>query len=98
LNAPHRLEQTLVGRGGNYVVEPARLLLENSVGTTVTVDPDLIPVMLRLDGQSPLRVVIDEVAAASGVDAASLSGRAVALVTELLERGYLEPAAGSASR
>jgi SAM-dependent methyltransferase len=98
LNAPHRLEQTLVGRGGDYVVEPARLLLENSVGTTVTVDPDLIPVILRLDGEAPLRVVIDEVAAASRVDAASLSGRAVALVTELLERGYLEPAAGSASR
>jgi methylase of polypeptide subunit release factors len=95
LDAPHRLEQTLVGRGGEYVVEPARLLLENNVGTTVMVEPDLIPVILRLDGTQPLRAIVNEVAAASGVDAAALTGRAVDLVRALLERGYLEPVAGS---
>jgi methylase of polypeptide subunit release factors len=94
LNAPHRLEQTLVSRAGEYVVEPARLLLENNVGTTITLDPDLIPLVLRLDGRQRLRDVVDAVAAASGVDPGGLTGRAVALVRALLERGYLEPAAG----
>jgi methylase of polypeptide subunit release factors len=95
LSAPHRLEQTLVSRDGDYVVEPARLLLENSVGTTVTLDPDLIPLVLRLDGRQRLREVVDDVAAASGVDPGGLTSRAVALVQSLLERGYLEPPSGS---
>jgi len=91
--APHRLEQTLLARAGEYVVEPARLLLESSLGTTVTIDPDLIPLVLRLDGTQRTRDVIDDVAAASSVNRSELAGRATALLQRMLERGYLEPVA-----
>lgn len=95
LKAPHRLEQTLVSGSGEYVVEPARLILENNVGTTITVDPDLIPVVLRLDGSQRLRYIVADVATASGAAEAGMTGRTVALVRALLERGYLEPGAPS---
>lgn len=94
LTASHRLEQTLLARGAEYTVEPARLVLDNDLGTRVTVDPDLIPVVLRLDGRQSLRQVVDEAAATSGADPGALTPRAVALVRALLERGYLEPAPG----
>jgi hypothetical protein len=96
LAAPHRLEQTLVAHGGEYVVEPARLLLEDNLGTSLMVDPELIPIVLRLDGTQRVGAVIDDVVAASGIDRSGLSRRAVALLRSMLERGYLELPPGSA--
>lgn len=89
LAAPHRIQQSLVSRAGDYAIEPARLLLEDGLGVSVTVEPDLIPLLLRLDGRQSLEDVIGEVAAASGVDASQLTARAVALIWAMLERGYL---------
>jgi methylase of polypeptide subunit release factors len=91
LAAPHRLDQSLVTRAGEYVVEPVRLVLDETLGTSVVVDPDLIPVVLRLDGSQVLRDIVDEVAAGTGADRSALAPRVVALVRTMLERGVLQP-------
>jgi SAM-dependent methyltransferase len=91
LGAPHQLEQALVARDGEYVVEPARLVLHEGLGTSVRIEPDLIPVVLRFDGTQILRDIIDEVAAGTGTNGAVLAMRVVGLVRALLERGMLQP-------
>jgi methylase of polypeptide subunit release factors len=93
LGAAHRLEQTLASREGEYVVEPATLVLDEGLGTKVTVAPELIPVVLRLDGSQVLDDIVDEVATGTGADRADLATRAVALVRGMLERGVLQPPA-----
>lgn len=91
LEAAHRLEQTLATRQGEYVVEPATLVLDEGLGTKVIVAPELIPVVLRLDGSQVLDDIVDEVAAGTGADRADLATRAIALVRAMLERGVLHP-------
>jgi hypothetical protein len=93
LEAAHRLEQTLAARDGEYVVEPATLVLDEGLGTKVTVAHELIPVVLRLDGSQVLDEIVDEVAAGTGADRADLATRSVALVRAMLERGVLQPPA-----
>jgi SAM-dependent methyltransferase len=90
--APHRLEQALVARDGEYVVEPATLVLDEGLGTKVAIEPDLIPMVLRLDGSQVLREIVDEVAAGTGADRDRLTSRVTALVRRMLERGVLQPA------
>jgi len=94
LAEPHRLHQTLVAEGGGYALEPATLVLDEGLGTSVVVESELIPVVLRLDGNVRLRDAIHEVASASGADADSIAERAIGLVTMMLQRGFLEPLAG----
>jgi methylase of polypeptide subunit release factors len=89
LTAAHRLDQSLAMHDGEYVVGPARLILDETIGTIVDVEPDLIPVVLRLDGSQVVRDIVDEVAAATGADPADFATRAVALVRAMLERGVL---------
>jgi hypothetical protein len=94
IDAPHRLYQTLAYRDGEYLVEPAALGLDEGLGIPVTIAPDLIQVVLRLDGSQRLRAIVDEVAAATGADRESLETRSVALVRELLGHGFADAVRG----
>ncbi len=98
LAEPHRLNQSLVADRGEYALDPATLVLDEGLGTSVVVEPDLIPVVLRLDGAVPLGGVIDEVVTGSGTAPSSITDRAIALVTTMLERGFVEPVAVAARR
>jgi hypothetical protein len=89
LDAPHRLYQTLAFRDGEYVVEPAALGLDEGLGIPIAVEPDLIQMVLRLDGSQRLVEIVDEVAAATGADRESLEFRSVALIRRLLEHGFV---------
>jgi SAM-dependent methyltransferase len=87
--APHRLDQSLVSRDDGYVIEAASLVLEEGLGNRLAVVPDLIPVLLRLDGSQTLGAIVDEVAEGTSADPAELLGRASGFVRELLEGGFV---------
>jgi hypothetical protein len=90
--APHRLDQSLVSRDDGYVIEAASLILEQGLGNRLAVEPDLIPILLRLDGSQTLGSIVDEVAQGTGVDRGELLDRASRFVRQLLEGGFLTPA------
>jgi hypothetical protein len=90
LPAAHRLNQALVARDGEYVVEPAVLVPDEGLALSVRVEPDLLPVILRLDGTQRLDEIVQEVADGTGADRPTLQSRATALVRDLLERGFAE--------
>ncbi len=91
LTAPHRLDQSLALRDGEYVVRPATLVLDETLGTDVMVELDLIPLVLRLDGSQTLREIVAEIAAGTGAEASALARRAIDLIRTMLERGVLQP-------
>jgi SAM-dependent methyltransferase len=90
LDAAHRLEQSLVSRRGGYVLEPATLLLEDSIGVQMSIPPDLIPFVLQLDGSRTVGETIEVVELSSDV------ASALALVRGLIERGYVSLSGGAA--
>jgi SAM-dependent methyltransferase len=92
IDADHRLLQTLASRGGEYVVEPARLVLDEGLALPVSIEPDLIPAILRLDGTQTVRDIARELADATGSDRATVAGRVAAIVQALVERGIASPA------
>lgn len=97
MTLPHRLAQSLATKDGEYVVEPAALDLDEGLGTPLTFEPDLIPVLLRLDGSQRLREIVAEVAgAADHAERGALTKRSLGLVRELLARGFALPGAGLA--
>ena len=83
LDAAHRLEQSLVSRPDGYVVEPAQLLLDDSLGVRMTIPPDLIAFVLQLDGSRTVREAIET------VESGNARSSALTTVRSLLERGYL---------
>ncbi len=82
-------------RDGEYVVQPATLILDESLGADVTVDPELIPLVLRLDGSQILQDIVDEIAAGTGAEPSALAERAISLLRTMLERGFLQPPASA---
>jgi methylase of polypeptide subunit release factors len=91
--AEHRLDQSLRSQGTEYVVAATTLSLEEGLGTSATIEPDLVPVLLRLDGSQPLGQAVANVAALLEADPAALADRAMAFVLDLLRRGFAAPAA-----
>jgi methylase of polypeptide subunit release factors len=91
--AAHRLDQSLRSQATEYVVEATSLSLEQGLGISATIEPDLIPILLRLDGSQLLAEAVRDVAALTGADPDGLADRAVAFVLDLLRRGFAAPAA-----
>jgi methylase of polypeptide subunit release factors len=90
----HRLDQTLLHTGGQYLPQEGRLVLANGVGVEGPVPPNAIHVLFRLDGSTPLREVVAEVARDTGVDADTLAPEAVRTVRRLVELGFVERGGG----
>lgn len=85
--ATHRLDQSLRSQGPNYIVDATSLSLEDGLGIRMDVDPELVPILLRLDGSQPLGEAATEVAELTGTEPGTLADRSVAFVRDLLERG-----------
>jgi methylase of polypeptide subunit release factors len=94
LVSPNRLDQALIGRDGEFVLEAVSLSLVEGLGLHVAVAPDLVPVALRLDGATSLEEIVTEVAAGTDADQSELRDRAVELLVELLRNGIAAPAPG----
>ncbi|HUQ77643.1 MAG TPA: class I SAM-dependent methyltransferase [Patescibacteria group bacterium] len=90
---PHRLVQTLVTRSGEYVGEPAVLALDEGLALSVAVEPDMIPVLLRLDGAQVGLDIAREIADATGQDVDATGAQVAAFLRRLLSHGMLEPVA-----
>jgi methylase of polypeptide subunit release factors len=90
--AVHRLDQSLRSQGSEYVVEATSLSLAEGLGTSATIEPDLIPVLLRLDGSQLLAEAVRDVAALTAAQPDALADRAIAFVRDLLARGFAAPA------
>lgn len=88
---PHRLEQTLRSAEGGYIIEPGRLVPVAGLGLTTPVEPELIPVLLQLDGERSLEEIVREVASATGGDEPTVAIGAAALIRRLLEHGLARP-------
>jgi SAM-dependent methyltransferase len=84
---PHRLDQSLVARDGEYSIEPARLIVEEGLALELTIDPELIPAVLRLDGTQRLSEIVAEISSVTGQDTTDLTSRVVDLGRRLLETG-----------
>jgi methylase of polypeptide subunit release factors len=94
--AVHRLNQSLRSQGSEYVVEATSLSLAEGLGTSATIEPDLVPVLLRLDGSELLAEAVRDVAALTNAEPDALADRAVAFIRDLLARGFAAPAAPAA--
>jgi methylase of polypeptide subunit release factors len=90
--AAHRLDQSLRSQGSEYVVDATSLSLAEGLGIDATIEPDLVPILLRLDGSQLLAEAVRDVAALTGADPDGLADRAVAFVLDLLRRGFAAPA------
>jgi SAM-dependent methyltransferase len=88
LPGAHRVNQSLIARDDQFTIEAATIVPEQGLALGVSVEPELIPVLLRIDGTQRLSDIIEDVAAATGQDAAGLTARAVVLVRELLNGGF----------
>jgi SAM-dependent methyltransferase len=91
VDAPHRLDQALVSREGSYIVESASLVLEHGLGNRLLVEPDLIPVLIRMDGTQTLQEIADEVADGTGAHRGQLTRRVMQFARALLEGGFATP-------
>lgn len=86
----HRLDQQLRYRDGGYVVEGARMVLDDGAGVPGTVDPQALLVVLAIDGRQTLaQLLADATEGLSEDDAASLTGAVTATVQHLAEVGML---------
>jgi methylase of polypeptide subunit release factors len=86
---PHRVDQTLLYRDGEYVAQEAALLLEDGVGARGRVDPHAVHVLFGLDGERPLGELVAEVADATGLDPEVVGPQALATVRRLYELGFV---------
>ncbi len=84
-----RMEQTILYRDGQYMVQNARLLLEDGIGIDAEVSPQLINLLLRLDGERRLSDLIEEVAEDTEVDPVRLANDALPAIRLLFEQGLL---------
>lgn len=86
-----RLDQTLRVRDGEFVIERTLLRLEQGLPFEGIVDGYALHVLSRCDGTRPLGELLDEVAAAAGLDRDSFVASSLAVVRRLLELGFLVP-------
>lgn len=86
----HRLEQVLTYRGGEYHAETAVILLDDGIGLKNRVDPQVLHVLLRMDGHARLEDLIRETAEDTGMPADALKAVAEPVVRELFGLGLLE--------
>jgi SAM-dependent methyltransferase len=88
----HRLRQTLVRRGNDYVVEEAEVDLGGGLAFKGTIDAYGFHLLRQCDGRRPLRHVVAELARMGNVDVDVLAASIPGVVRRLLSLGFLVPA------
>ena len=90
--APLRLEEELDPQGGRTVVNSAFVHLADGTNTTVEVDPDVLEILVSLDGRVPLHEVVQTAAdrlELTEAETSQLRREALDVSRELLELGAL---------
>lgn len=84
-----KLDQTLFYCNGEFGAGEGRLVLQHGVGLSGHVLPEAIHVLLRLDGRSPLRKLIMDAAAQTGLSEDELRKGATETIRTLFGAGFL---------
>ena len=89
----NRLDQTLRWGDGSFEVERATLLLERGLRFVAALDLYSAHLLSRFDGQHTVREAIDEAIELLGADGdrAAVEARTVAIVTQMVELGFVHP-------
>jgi hypothetical protein len=85
----HQLTQRLVYRDAAYAVADTTMVLERGIGFVGSIPTPVLPVLLRLDGQRPLKRLVAEVAAESGTSVEELEPMTADTARELFSRGLI---------
>lgn len=85
-----RIDQVLRRADGNYQPAAAQLWFESGLGLSVPVPSAAVPVVLKLDGERPLRALIDSAAASTRLGTANVSAQSLATARRLLAAGLVE--------
>jgi methylase of polypeptide subunit release factors len=86
-----RLGRELLAVRGEWVPVAARLRIEGGIDDAGGIDPHGERIVAACDGSTPLRVLLDGLAAALGTDLAAVAPGALQAVRRLVERGALLP-------
>ncbi len=84
-----KLNQTLAYRSGEFGAGDGCLVLQHGVGLSGQVLPEAIHVLLRLDGRSPLRKLIMDAAAQTGLSEDEIRKGATETIRTLFGAGFL---------
>ena len=87
------LQQRLGQETGRWTVRAAELRLEGGLGFTAGLDEYSTTVVTGLDPARPLGATLSETAGALDVDEAEFAAAGAALIRQLLELGFVVPAA-----
>ena len=85
-----RVEQRVVLRSGEWTIERIQLRLEEGLRLRATIDPLIAHLLAGLDGERTLIEVTDALAGAQGLDRASFAERAVPVLREMVELGFVQ--------
>jgi SAM-dependent methyltransferase len=85
-----RIVQTLQPSDDGWVTVDAELVLDEGLGFRGGLEGAALLVALGLDGRTPLRVVVERVAAETGADAEAVGALAATLARRALELGFAE--------
>lgn len=86
----HRVEQVLTYREGAYTAANAVIALDDGLGVQNEVEPQVLHVLLRLDGRRSVRELVAEIAEETGLDEQALATSATARLAELYGLGLVE--------
>ena len=89
-----RLEDICEPAGGTWRVASASIRLVRGLTYSSPVDLRLAGLVARCDGQHPVRDLLVDLAAATNSDLEKITPNCLALLRQLIERGFLMPALG----
>jgi methylase of polypeptide subunit release factors len=84
------IDQVQCRSSGNYQPAAVKLRLEPGLGVSVPVPPAAVPVVLKLDGERPLRALINSTAASTSFDPADVMTQSLIVARRLISLGLVE--------
>jgi hypothetical protein len=90
-----RLEQEFEPSGGRWKAAASRIRINQGLRYEGTVDGRTAPLLAGCDGTRPVRELVDGLAGRAGIPAERIAPECLALLRQLIERGYLRPRAVS---
>jgi methylase of polypeptide subunit release factors len=85
-----RLERVMRHRGGRLQPRSGRLVLDQGAGVTPMIAPEVVELLLRVDGERTLAELVADTADATGLAPEQLEGAARETLPELFGLGFLD--------